>query len=170
MGCQCSCACSAASAGGKLNAESIVDLAVKIERSGQKFYSTLAIFEYNDKIKDLLVFLAEEEARHVEAFENLKKALKDDLAAEPVNEEYLQYLECLARTHMFFNIDIEDADYKVDTARATLELALKFERDSIAVFHEMKEAVGKAGKEALDKLIAQERGHIRTLAHHFDKV
>lgn len=170
MGCHCSCGHNAAAALGKLKAESVIDMAVKIERAGQKFYSALAIFEYNEKIKDLLVFLAEEESRHVEAFESLKKAMKDDLAAEPVSEEYLQYLECLAGTHMFLNMDIEDADYKVDTARATLELALKFERDSIAVFHEMKEVVGKAGKEALDKLIAQERGHIRTLAHHFDKV
>lgn len=168
MGCNCSCGNNAARV--KPDIEGIIDLAVKIEQAGQKFYSALAIVEYNDKIKDLLVFLAEEEAKHVKAFENLKNSLEEDVLSEKLSEDYVNYLKCLAQTHMFYNIDFEDADYKVDTARATLELALKFERDSIAVFQEMKEIVGNNGKVALDKLLAQERGHIMTLAHHFDKV
>lgn len=173
MGCNCNCNCknNATQNAKKMDAKGIIDMAVQIEKAGQKFYSTLAIFEYNDKIKDLLISLAEEESKHVEVFESLGKILKDDLAdGKPGSDDYLEYLDSIAKAHMFFNMDIEDADYKVDTARETLELALKFERDSIMVFQEMKEVVGKAGKEVLDKLIDQERGHVRKLAHSFDLV
>ena len=173
MGCNCNCNCknNATQSSKKMDARGIIDMAVQIEKAGQKFYSTLAIFEYNDKIKSLLISLAEEESKHVEVFENLGKILKDDLAdGKPGSDDYLEYLDSIAKAHMFFNMDIEDADYKVDTARETLELALKFERDSIMVFQEMKEVVGKAGKEVLDKLIDQERGHVRKLAHSFDLV
>lgn len=173
MGCNCNCNCgnNASSGSKKTNAEAIIDLAVRIEKAGQKFYSTLAIFEYNDKIKDLLISLAEDESKHIEAFENLGKVLKNDLASdESGREDYFEYLDTIARAHMFFDMDIEDADYKVDTARETLELALKFERDSIMVFQEMKEVVGKIGKEVLDKLIDQERRHVLKLSHSFDKI
>lgn len=171
MGCKCNCGNNGSRQAAKLNVEGIIDMAVQIEKAGQKFYSTLAIFEYNEKIKDLLISLAEEESKHIEVFENLGKTLKGDLAnAESYSADYLEYLDCIAKTHLLFNIDIEDADFKVDTARETLELALKFERDSITVFQEMKEVVGKVGKEALNKLIDQERGHVRKLAHSFDKV
>jgi len=173
MGCNCNCNCknNATQNSKRMDARGIIDMAVQIEKAGQKFYSTLAIFEYNEKIKSLLISLAEEESKHVEVFENLGKILKDDLGdGKSGSEDYLEYLDCIAKAHMFFNMDIEDADYKVDTARETLELALKFERDSIMVFQEMKEVVGKAGKEVLDKLIEQERGHVRKLAHSFDLV
>lgn len=154
-----------------MSVEGIIDLAVKIEKAGQKFYSSLAIFEYNEKIKDLLVLLAGEEAKHITAFENLGKVLKDDSSsAGSCSRDYADYLNCIVRAHMFFNMDLEDADYKVDTARETLELALKFERDSIMVFQEMKEVVGAAGKEVLEKLIDQERGHILKLSHSFNLV
>lgn len=171
MGCQCCCGHNTGEKAASPNVEGIIDMAVQIEKSGQKFYSALAIFEYNEKIKDLLVSLAEEEAKHIEVFENLGKVLKNDmLDADSYSEDYLDYLNCIARTHLLFNIDIEDADFKVDTARETLELALKFERDSITVFQEMLEVVGKTGKEVLKKLIEQERGHVRKLAHSFDRV
>jgi rubrerythrin len=159
MGCQCGCQNNA------------THKAERIEKAGQKFYSTLAIYEYNEKIKDLLIFLAGEEAKHVKVFENLSNILKNDLLdADSYSNDYLDYLNCIARTHLLFNIDIEDADFKVDTARETLELALKFERDSITVFQEMLEVVGKNGKEVLKKLIEQEREHVLKLAHSFDMV
>lgn len=171
MGCQCCCKHEAVHNVERPKVENIIDMAVQIEKAGQKFYSTLAISECNKKIKDLLVFLADEEAKHIEAFEDLSKTLKNDLLdADSYSEDYLYYLNCIGRTHLLFNIDIKDAAYKVGTARETLELALKFERDSITVFQEMMEVVGKSGKEVLKKLIEQERGHFLTLAHSFDRV
>ncbi|ACV62422.1 Rubrerythrin [Desulfofarcimen acetoxidans DSM 771] len=171
MGCQCGCQNNATHKAERPSVETIIDMAVRIEKAGQKFYSTLAIYEYNEKIKDLLIFLAGEEAKHVKVFENLSNILKNDLLdADSYSNDYLDYLNCIARTHLLFNIDIEDADFKVDTARETLELALKFERDSITVFQEMLEVVGKNGKEVLKKLIEQEREHVLKLAHSFDMV
>ncbi|HUW63292.1 MAG TPA: hypothetical protein VMW83_01125 [Spirochaetia bacterium] len=56
------------------------------------------------------------------------------------------------------------------SAREALELALRFERDSIMTFQELSEYVCEAGKTILKELIGQERTHISKLVQHFREV
>lgn len=151
-----------------LTTDMVIDYAVKIEQAGRKFYSNLAIREYNADIKDLLVYLAGEEIKHADTFEAMRTALKEN---EPnCGDEPKEVLEAIMNAHLFIQTDVEDAEYKIDDSFKTLLWAIQFERDSIMVFQEMKEVVGDSGKELLSKLINEEREHIKKLARYFHKV
>ena len=75
----------------------------------------------------------------------------------------------MIKAHIFFNQDPDNLE-RIESVREALEMAIRFERDSILVFNELMSLVGNKGKEALQNLIFQEQVHIRTLAHSFDQV
>ena len=146
----------------------IIEVAVKIEQAGKKFYSSLAIQEVNEPVRDLFIHLANEEENHVKSFEYLTYVLKDE-GLSTCSADYLEYLDAVIKAHIFFNQDPDNLE-RIESVREALEMAIRFERDSILVFNELMSLVGKKGKEALQNLIFQEQVHIRTLAHSFDKV
>ena len=152
--------------------DQLVAAAVKIEKAGRSFYSNLAIKEYNEKIKDVLISLARDEENHVEAFARLGEALKNDeeFAARCGTADYSEYLDAIIKAHVFYRPLTDDDDYVITSARDTLEMALRFERDSIIFFQELRSAMGKEGRELLDMLIDQEKMHIRKISHQFDRV
>lgn len=65
-----------------------------------------------------------------------------------------------------FNIENVDSLVKnVVVAREALAVALRFEKDSILIFQEFLKMVDDTGHEVVQKLIDQEKDHIRMLAH-----
>ncbi|MEW6698020.1 MAG: ferritin family protein [Bacillota bacterium] len=145
--------------------ENIVGLAVKIEQAGKKFYSSLAIQEVNQPVQDLFAYLASEEGTHIKSFENLTFILKDE-GLNACDGEYMEYLDAIIGSHIFFQQDPDDLE-RIETVREALEMAIRFERDSIMVFNDLMPLVGEKGKEVLRNLIIQEQVHIRKLAHAF---
>lgn len=152
--------------------DQIVESAVKIEKAGRSFYSNLAIKEYNEKIKDVLISLARDEEKHIDAFTRLGEALKNDekFVAQCGTPDFSEYLNAIIKAHVFYQPLTDDDDYVIKSARETLEMALRFERDSIIFFQELRSAMGKEGGDVLDMLIDQEKMHIRKISHQFDMV
>lgn len=148
--------------------EDIIDVAVKIEQAGKKFYSNLAIQEVNEPVRDVFVYLSNEEENHVKSFEYLAYILRDENLFT-CSGEYKEYLDAVIKAHIFFNQDPDNLE-RIETPREALEMSIRFERDSIMVFNELMSLVGDKGKEALQNLIFQEQTHIQKLAHSFNKV
>lgn len=71
------CQCEGCSCGQQVSpVDQIVEAGIKIEKAGLGFYSRPALEDYNEKIRDVLISLARDEARHVEEFAGLGEALK----------------------------------------------------------------------------------------------
>jgi rubrerythrin len=149
----------------KFSAEEIIKLSIDIEKSGRTFYNTLAAKVTDTKSKEALQFLANEEDQHIKDFEALGAYLAKEFEAnENYSGEYKDYLDSLIESHIFNQAEIEDKINKITDAKSALEMALRFEKDSIMIFQSFLNVVSGKAQEVIGKLINEEIGHIKKLS------
>lgn len=148
------------------NADEIFEMAEEIERNGAKFYRAAA-----KKFKALnKVFwdLAAMEDKHEKIFAAMRTQLsegeKEPLVFDPDGEAGM-YLRVMADGHVFnINMTPEEELAGCGTAKEVLTTAIGFEKDSIAFYVGLKEAVSpSAGKDKIEAIIREEMGHITVL-------
>lgn len=148
-------------------ADDVFAMAVRIEENGHAFYTGAAQKAGDPAVKNLFEELAEMEAGHVVAFKALRSELPGCFPADAVwDPEGLgeSYLQATADTHIFTMKAASDRIAGIETAMDALQMALQFEKDSVAFFLGMKEILPDAkGKVEIDKLIKAEMEHIRML-------
>lgn len=159
-----------------------VGMMATLEVRGQKLYTVLAGRQTDPKVKNLFENLALEEKQHVKDFLHLAKVLEQELSpGENCTLEDREYLQGVIASHLLFQewsegeTVVGPSFLSIDpsaplSAREALELALRFERDSIMIFQELSDYVCDSGQTILKGLIKQERVHITKLIHLFKEV
>lgn len=152
------------------NAEEIFELAIHIEENGAVFYAQARDWFQDAHIKSVFKRLEGMEKEHQKQFRELKENLSELPEATMFDDpegQLSQYLKALADSHVFgrgqavANLLPADA-----TSQAVLELALRFEKESILFFTEMQNIVpNELGKAKIAQLIHEERGHINFIHH-----
>ena len=148
-------------------ADDVFAMAMRIEENGKAFYTGLAEKAHDWQLKDLFAELARMEDGHIQQFKALRGNLPQSAADMVWDPEGLApaYLQATADTHVFTVESALDRLKEVHSPLAALDLALAFERDSVAFFIGMKEILpDPSGKGEIDKLIRSEMDHIRMLA------
>lgn len=149
-------------------AEEIIDLAVAIEEEGREFYDKALQFAKGYKLKEALVYLAREEMKHAETFRKLGDQLKKEFVPnESYEGEYEDYLKSIVNSRSFNVKKAEEAVRDLKSDKEILNFALGFEKDSILIFNEFKAFVNDEGKKVIEKLIEEEKGHIRKIVAVF---
>jgi rubrerythrin len=147
------------------NASDIVGTAVEIERRGRNVYTQAAAGATNPDVKRFLEFFAGEEARHQALFEAMAGRVgKAAIPAGSDEEEYMDYVQALLDSHALFcggapEKDLADAA----DAIAAIELASRFEKDTILYFREMMDLLPAAEAGIVKQCLDEERGHLRQL-------
>lgn len=148
-------------------ADDVFSMAVRIEENGNQFYAGAAKNADDPKVKKLFEDLALMEEGHIMAFKDLRSRLPLSSSDTIWDPEGLaeSYLQATADTHIF---TVEAASSRLKTAMGpveALDMALQFEKDSVAFFLGMKEILPDvSGKGEIDKLIMAEMDHIRMLS------
>ncbi|MBN2440419.1 MAG: ferritin family protein [Spirochaetales bacterium] len=150
------------------NAEEIFNLAIQIEKNGAAFYKKAANNTKDANLKGVLNGLVTMEINHEKTFEDLKKGLlsshKEQTTFDPYDELAL-YLKAFADGHVF---DLSDPSASLtgnESGPAILKKAIGLEKDSIVLYIGLKDLVPKEfGQDKIDKIIAEEMGHIRLLS------
>jgi len=62
----------------------VFDLAMQMEKDGEKYYRDLAEMTPNSGLKNILAMLAEDEAKHIQVLQKLKDSVKTELASTPI--------------------------------------------------------------------------------------
>ncbi|NLL39525.1 MAG: ferritin family protein [Clostridiales bacterium] len=149
-------------------AEEIIDLAVAIEEEGQEFYDKALQYATGYKLKEALVYLAREERKHAETFRKMGDQLKKDfIPNESYEGEYEEYLKSIVNSRSFNVKKAEETVKELKSDKDILNFALGFEKDSILIFSEFKAFVNDEGKKVIDKLIEEEKEHIRKIVKVF---
>jgi len=148
------------------NADEVFEMAEQIERNGSKFYRAAA--EKFPAVRDILLGLASMEDEHEQTFANMRAELSGTELEEPIfdpDEQAQMYLRTMADGHVFdIKADPVETIASKDTPEEVLKMAIGAERDSIAFYVGLKDAVSnRAGKDKVDDIIKEEMSHIVTL-------
>lgn len=139
----------------------ICGIAVRIEENGERFYREAACQVNEASSKDLLLFIAEEEARHKTFFLDMKEALpvRGEEWAERMSGRILED----AVAHHAFSLDDTPVESLADS-HAVLRTALGMEEDSILFYELLLSFVSdEETSEHIREIIAEERRHIEAL-------
>jgi rubrerythrin len=145
----------------------VLDMAVRIEENGLKFYNDACKASTSEAIKQLFKVLAEEEGHHVKVFLDLKKGLGESGAPEgfdPYAEEATQYLKALADTEVFTTPSGGGRlAGNMHNENEVLEVAIGMEKDSLLFYYEMQRMIREQDRHVLESLIEQEKEHLQKL-------
>ena len=142
----------------------LVDIAIGIERNGASFYDSLAKSAGNKTAKGIYEYLAGEERKHIRIFQSMLGSVADYRSPETYTEEYDLYLKALVDSAIFPDEQIaRAAARKVSNAAEAIQIALSAEKESILFYSEMRGLVRQSDHEVMDKIIEEERSHVRQL-------
>jgi rubrerythrin len=144
----------------------LVQVGVEDERTGVAFYGALAKKMKNPQLQKLFANLSEQERYHQKRFEQM---LADLGGLKPGHEEYpgqyMAYLRTLTNDRAFPDQQtamLAAANCASDAA--AVELATRYERDTLMLMNEMKTLVPEKDKPVVDELAREEQVHLVMLS------
>ena len=140
--------------------QEIVDIAVRIEENGNEFYTAAAdmISESND-IKGLFYDLAEKEILHISIFQKLAEKFDED-GFDFGEQDASDYISHLAESHIFGKPDTgKNLAMTIKTPKEGLEIAFKFENDSVDFYTELLKHARSDSKKLVQQIIDEEKEH-----------
>jgi rubrerythrin len=140
--------------------QEIVEIAVRIEENGYAFYIAAAemIREPNDT-KNLFLDLAEKETMHIAVFQKLLEKYEPE-DYELGQEDATLYIQNLADGHIFGEPDSGARLAKnLKSSKEALEIAFKFENDSVAFYTELEKRAKTDSKKLIRQIIEEEKDH-----------
>jgi rubrerythrin len=146
----------------------IIDLAIQIERNGEKSYRKAQDEVSDISISSMLKWLADDEAEHEKWFVDMKKKI-DEKVEDPRLEEMGKEILTSVLGEQAFSMD--DADFKnIDSIKSLLELSLEFEKDTILFYEMIKDFIDDSKViDGIDKIIAEENKHVKKLEEFIGK-
>lgn len=146
----------------------ILDIAIRIEKNGEKFYREAGERVANDSVASLLQWLAEAEVEHWQGFTDLKQSLNADAGNRQLEEMSGALLQDILGDQNFSLSDIDFAD--VHGVAALFQLAMEFENDTILFFEMISGLIDDPETLAsLETIIREERDHIQVLQEFLEK-
>lgn len=139
--------------------ETVLDLAVWLEKHGQTFYENARETATEPAVKELFAALAAEEKKHCVIYTDLYELYTGKSAVEEkLLGEYGKFIELLIGEI----IQVLEFDAEV-TQKQLIDRALQFEKNTLLYFAEVKSLFrGKAGS-IIEAICREEKRHIQRL-------
>ncbi len=143
----------------------LIDIAIGIERNGAAFYHSLAKSTGNEIAKGAYQYLAGEELKHIQVFQSMLGSVADYRPPDTYTEEYDLYLRALIDSRVFTDDQTAyEMAQRVNSDAEAIQIALGAEKDSILFYSEVRDLVRRSDRELIDKIIEEERSHLRQLS------
>ena len=150
------------------SAREIYYLAIQIEKNGEKFFREALEKISSPLLRELIVWIADQELEHQEWFSKRMAALEDKVDDIDLEETSNAVLKNILGDQTF---SLKEADLsEMDHLEDLLRLAIEFENDSI-LFYEMIGSLisDKETSEKLQEIIKEEKHHIELLRDFEDE-
>jgi rubrerythrin len=143
----------------------IVELGIQIEKNGRDFYNILAEKSKSKKAADIFKYLAGEEEKHIQVFQDILDKTERYEPSGLNADEYFAYMNALAGEHIFTKPGRgEQAAKTAKSDKEAVNMGIGFEKDSIIFYEGIKKMVPDYDIKIIDELIIQEEGHLRQLS------
>jgi len=140
----------------------LMRVAVSDERSGMELYKAMEKRAGDKDLRKEFARLAQQELRHSEKFEQTLKDLEENQVSEQYPDEYADYLEMLVSEN--YSSDRREELTGNESDLEMVDLALRFERDQLALQREMGELLGAERMAFVQMIIDEERRHLVDLS------
>lgn len=146
--------------------QEVIEIAIEIEKNGVTFYSALAESADTARLRELFTYLAEEEKTHVTRFQEILESVGGYQISEAYYAtQYMGYMKALADEWVFKrDTSVAGVADRARLPREAIDVAIAFEKESILFFHEMCELMRKPDRKTIQKLLNEERDHVRRLS------
>lgn len=143
----------------------LINIAIGIEGRGIVFYDVMAKSTQNEAAREVFNYLADMERNHIDTFKDmLEGADKFQIPADE-SGQYTAYLRALVDSAVFSDDMVtSEMAAQAESDTAALELAIRAEKDSILFYYEMKEVIPQRAQATVNKIIAEEKSHLRQLS------
>ena len=140
----------------------IVAVAVQIEHNGEEIYRSATRKNASGALSELLSWIADEEARHGEWFEELGRTT-ENIQVEGAMEKMGRIMLRSSVEEQSFSLEEADLS-RAEEADQLLSMSIEFEKDTVA-FYQMMRAFLQDAKaiDALDRIVKEEERHIERL-------
>ena len=148
-----------------------LEIAMQIEKNGAAFYNKAAEKVEDKKVKDFFMEMSEQEELNYKTFQDLAGSGDSISITSDEWNEYEMYLTN-AMDSTFFKSE-DKAISRADEARNledALRISLAFEKDTLIFFNDLKDFVTGPGKSKVDRIIKEERKHLKRLANMLSNV
>jgi rubrerythrin len=143
-----------------LEAGDVFEVAIQIEKHGEKFYRYAAGLTDNPKMKEVFGYAADEEAKHRKIFEKMAEKVEADYKPpESYPGEYCNYVRAYSDNLVFPEDELNQQFKAIKAVEDALEFAIQKEIESILYYLEMKNFVPASQREEVDRIIEEERKH-----------
>lgn len=150
--------------GNLFNAAEIMDMGIEKEKKRRDFYGLVAR-KFNEKeMKDLFTKLRDWEETHIKKFTELKTGVKEIEAADSYPGELKDYVNSLMDDRLYKEVSADSFSENVKTPVDAIQYGIGFEKDAILFFREMLPFMPSVRKDAVQKLIDEEKQHVVYLA------
>ena len=147
-----------------LNEDEVFRVGMCMEEAGLDFYNKMADKASDTATRRVFKRLARDEKEHLAYFESLELQTAGGMGARPPqeDEDAQKYVCSIVDEGIFRNIEkMEKAGKRKYNPEKALELALQVEKDAVLYYTEAYAASSrKKTKEALQKLIDEEKSHV----------
>jgi rubrerythrin len=143
----------------------LINIAIGIERRGIAFYDIMTRSTDNAATRDVFQYLANMEREHIQIFQSMLAEADKYQIPETYTQEYASYLQALVDSTVFSDDMVtSEMATQADSDIEALELAIGAEKDSILFYYEMKEIMPRRAQATVNKIIAEEKSHLRQLS------
>jgi len=140
-------------------AQDILDIAIRLEKNGEKTYRDARLHISGDALKTLLAWIAQEEHNHARWFTELKNRLTQGEDHHLMAELSRALVEDVIQGQAF---SLEEVDFEtIDSPDKMLRTFIGFEDDTIAFYEVLKTFIDETAIAAqLEQIILEEKKHM----------
>jgi rubrerythrin len=148
-----------------LTGDEIIEIAVRLEESGEAFYNAAAEKATTPGVKALFGDLALQEQYHRRAFQQMGGGVVEFALSPEQWDEFQAYTGALLQQSFFakpenaLNVAAQAQD-----ERSALQAALGFEKEAMLFFYELQNVVRGSGKQTVERIIQEEKQHVQRLS------
>jgi rubrerythrin len=148
-----------------LTGDEIIEIALRLEETGEAFYTAAAKRATDAQVKVLFEELAVQEQYHRRAFQQMGRDVVELSLSPDQWDQFQAYTGALLQQSFLDKPEgaLRSAAEAADE-RAALQAALSFEKETLLFFHELRGAVRGSAKQKVERIIEEEKSHIQRLS------
>jgi len=148
---------------GIFKADDVFQMAMHLEQVGQSFYQDIAQAASVQEVAELCTRLAAMEAEHYKLFQRMREEMVRPIEIRHLGVDERAFIDALLADKVA--LDIEQAKQLAAQGKLApvLDMAIQMEKDSVLFYSGMLSAVSETDAESINKIIAEEKSHVREL-------